>query len=313
MRRVVALGLMAALVFAGLAIAEGVTVTAHRGASGYLPELTLESYAMAHAQGVDYIEIDLVMTQDGVLITLHDLTLQGTTNVADVFPDRHREDGSWYAADFTLDEIKQLRVHERVRDDGTMTWPTRFPAELGDFRIPTFTEFVELVYGMNTSTGRDVGLYVELKHPDLHREHGLLMEEAVLEVLAEYPDVKAILQSFWIQAIEIFRELEADYPLAFLIWSPEQATEEALDEWAQLADGVNPMKGLVEANPEFVGWAHERGLFVHVWTFREDVLPDKYPTLEQELATFILQYLVDGVIIDQPDVAVRLLSGLGLR
>ena len=313
MRRVVALSLMVALVAGGLAFAEGVTVTAHRGASGYLPELTLESYAMAHAQGVDYIEIDLVMTQDGALITLHDLTLQGTTNVADVFPDRQREDGGWYAADFTLEEIKQLRVHERVRDDGTMTWPTRFPADLGDFRVPTFTEFVELVNGLNTSTGRDVGLYVELKHPDLHREHGLLMEEAVLDVLAAHPDVRAILQSFWIQALEVFRDLEADYPLAYLIWSPEQATEEALDEWALIADGVNPAKGLVEANPEFVTWAHERGLFVHVWTFRQDVLPDKYATLEQEIATFILQYGVDGVIIDQPDVAVRFLSALGTR
>ena len=313
MRRALAFTLIVGLLAGGLATAQEVTVTAHRGASGYLPELTLESYAMAHAQGVDYIEIDLVMTLDGVLITLHDLTLQGTTNVAEVFPDRQREDGAWYAADFTLEEIKQLRVHERVRDDGSMVWPGRFPSDLGNFRVPTFVEFIELVHGLNTSTGRDVGLYVELKHPNLHREHGLLMEETVLDDLSAYPDVKAILQSFWIEALERFRELGADYPLAFLLWSPDQATEEALDEWAALADGVNPAKGIVEANPEFVSWAHDRELFVHVWTFREDVLPDSYRSLEQELATFILQYHVDGVIIDHPDVALRLLSGLGLR
>ena len=87
------------------------TVIAHRGASGYLPEHTLEGVAMAHAMGADYIEQDVVLTRDDQLIVLHDLYLNAVTDVAATFPDRKREDGKHYAIDFTLEEIKTLRVH----------------------------------------------------------------------------------------------------------------------------------------------------------------------------------------------------------
>ena len=83
-------------------------VIAHRGASGYLPEHTLPAYALAHGMGADFIEPDLVLTRDGHLICLHDIYLQETTNVEQLFPDRARDDGRWYAADFTLDEIRRL-------------------------------------------------------------------------------------------------------------------------------------------------------------------------------------------------------------
>ena len=95
-------------------------VIAHRGASGYLPEHTLESYAMAYALGADYIEQDVVLTKDKVFICLHDIYLEPTTNVEELYPERKREDGHWYAADFTLEEVKKLRVHERSKADGTL-------------------------------------------------------------------------------------------------------------------------------------------------------------------------------------------------
>lgn len=314
MKRALVVTLTAMWVLAASVFAQGVTVTAHRGASGYLPELTLESFAMAHAQGVDFIEIDLIMSQDGALIVMHDFTLEATTNVEEVFPDRYRDDGKWHTIDFTLEEIKRLDVHERTGPDNAMMWPGRFPADLRGFRVPTFGEFIDLVDGLNRSTGRDVGLYVELKDPVLHAAHGLQMERAVLAELARYPDAKVIVQSFWIEALETLRiELGSDHTLAFLVFSPAQVTEEELDRLVGWVDGVNPMTGLVEANPDIVRWAHERGMFVHVWTFRADVLPAKYPTLEQEIATFALEYLVDGVITDHADVAVKVLSNLGLR
>ncbi len=314
MKRTLVLTLTVMWVLAASVSAQDVTVIAHRGASGYLPELTLESFAMAHAQGVDYIEIDLIMSKDGALVIMHDLTLEATTNVAEVFPDRHRDDGKWHAVDFSLEEIRRLDVHERTRTDGAMMWPDRFPADLGRFRVPTFGEFIDLVHGLNRSTGRDVGLYVELKDPVLHAEHGLQMEQAVLEELARYPDARVIVQSFWIEALETLRfELGSDHTLALLVRSPAQVTEAALDELAGWVDGVNPLKNLVEGNPEIVRWAHERGMFVHVWTFRADVLPGKYSTPEQEIAAFALLYQVDGVITDHPDVAVRVLDGLGMR
>ena len=87
-------------------------VIAHRGSSGYLPEHTLGSAVMAYASGADYLELDLVMSKDEHLMVLHDLTLNATTNVEQVFPDRAGKDGKYHAADFYLHEVKQLKVHE---------------------------------------------------------------------------------------------------------------------------------------------------------------------------------------------------------
>ena len=89
-------------------------VIAHRGASGYLPEHTLAAYALAHGQGADYVELDLVRTKDGAFVCLHDVYLDRTTNVAQVYPDRKREDGRWYAADLLLTEVRSLEALERL-------------------------------------------------------------------------------------------------------------------------------------------------------------------------------------------------------
>jgi len=103
-----------------------IDIIAHRGASGYLPEHTLEAYGAAYFMGSDYIEQDLVMPGDGVPICLHDLYLEPTTDVEEIFPERCRNDGRGYAADFTLEEIKMLKVHERTVN-GKPGFPDRFP------------------------------------------------------------------------------------------------------------------------------------------------------------------------------------------
>ena len=107
-------------------------VIAHRGASGYLPEHTLAAKAMAHAMGAGFIEQDVVLSRDGAAIVLHDIHLDSTTNVAQCFPDRARTDGRFYAIDFDLQEIRQLRVHERthldVKRNGLAVFTERFPA-----------------------------------------------------------------------------------------------------------------------------------------------------------------------------------------
>ena len=139
-------------------------VIAHRGASGYLPEHTLPAYALAHGMGADFIEPDLVLTRDGHLICLHDIYLQETTNAEQLFPDRARDDGRWYAADFTLDEIRRLQAEERL--------DSRFPKGASRFAVPAFTEMIELVQGLNGRTGRAVGIYPELKAPAWHRAEG---------------------------------------------------------------------------------------------------------------------------------------------
>jgi len=110
------------------AVAEPLVI-AHRGASGYLPEHTLAAKALAHGQGADYLEQDVVLTADDVPIVLHDIHLDSTTDVADRFPDRARPDGRWYAVDFSLAEVRQLAVGERLGRDGTAAFPGRFPAD----------------------------------------------------------------------------------------------------------------------------------------------------------------------------------------
>ena len=144
-------------------------VIAHRGASGYLPEHTLVSIALAHGMGAHYIEQDIVLSKDDQPIVLHDISLQAVTNVADIFPGRARTDGKYYAIDFDLAEIKRLKVIERIDvEKNTVIYPTRFPSYQSAFQIPTLSEEIELIQGLNHSTGKSVGLYVEIKEPEWH-------------------------------------------------------------------------------------------------------------------------------------------------
>ncbi|MCP4510624.1 MAG: hypothetical protein GY826_29975, partial [Fuerstiella sp.] len=139
-------------------------VIAHRGASGYLPEHTTEATALAHALGADFIEQDVVLSQDGVAVVFHDVTLEGITDVADVFPGRGRN-GRFYVFDFTLAELKQLNVSERYPSGNNLEANGRFPQKTGRFRLSTLEEHLQLIRGLNVSRGRDVGVYVEIKQP----------------------------------------------------------------------------------------------------------------------------------------------------
>ncbi len=283
-------------------------VIAHRGASGYLPEHTLPAYAAAYAYGADYIEPDCVMTRDGHLIALHDIHLEATTDVAERFPDRKRGDGRWYAADFTLAEIKTLQARERL--------PNRFPIGASRFEVPTLREVIELIQGMNRSTGRDVGIYPELKDPSWHRSQGLPMEEAMLAILKQYgyegPQARIFIQCFEPATLRRIREeLKSDLPMIQLIADSQKnslATEAGLDAIAQYATGIGPDKRIVEENPAVVQWAHARGLKVHPYTLRKDTVPGKYDSFDAELRQYYLEYDVDGVFVDHPDDAVRVLD-----
>ena len=300
---------MLALVAAGAAVSGGeaasgadreALVIAHRGASGYLPEHTLAAYALGYGQGADYVEPDLVLTRDGRFICLHDIHLESTTNVEQVFPDRQREDGRWYAADFDLREIRELRVHERLRG--------RFPQGDSSFAVPTFEEMIELVAGLNRSTGRRVGVYPELKAPDWHRREDLPMEQAFLDVARGYslgesgPPI--FVQSFEDGALRRLRELGSKLPHIMLLGRfPEnrKRAQERLDEIAGFANGIGPSKTILREQSGLVAMAHERGLKVHPYTFRADDVGDGFETLEEELELFVSQYGVDGVFTDFPD------------
>ncbi|MGB3292736.1 MAG: glycerophosphodiester phosphodiesterase family protein [Phormidesmis sp.] len=160
-------------------------VIAHRGASGDFPEHTLEAYRLAIYQGADFIEPDLVTTKDGVLIARHEPILDDTTNIADVFgPERQstkmldgEEVTAYFAEDFTLEEIKQLRA--------VQSRPYRNQEFNGEFEIPTFKEVIELVQEVSPLVGRNIGIYPETKHPTFFDEQGLSLEEALVETLVE--------------------------------------------------------------------------------------------------------------------------------
>jgi glycerophosphoryl diester phosphodiesterase len=305
MKTVVRLAMVLGMVVVGSgAWAEAPIVIAHRGASGYLPEHTLAAYAMAHAMGADYIEQDLVMTKDRRLVALHDIHLEGTTNVEDVYPNRAREDGRWYAADFTLAEIKQLAVHERTKK--------RFPVGKAHFGVPTFEEAIELIQGLNATTGREAGIYPELKNPTFHREAGLDIEPAALDVLTRYGyagrDAKVYIQCFEKESLMKLRDtLGTDLPLVLLISNHKaqatERTEAGLKAAARYVDGVGPNKGIIEKNPDFVDWAHGAGLVVHPYTIRDDELPAKYTSAAGELRQFFAGFGVDGIFTDFPDTA----------
>lgn len=309
-----------------------VIVIAHRGASGYLPEHTLEAKTLAHGMGADYIEQDLVLTKDNQPVVLHDIHLDTVTDVADVFPDRKRDDGRYYAIDFTLAEVKQLRVHERIDlKTGKAVFPGRFPLGKNEFRVPTLAEEIELIQGLNKSTGRRVGIYPEIKKPAWHRQEGKDISRIVLATLKQFgyrgKDDLCYLQCFDPKETRRLREeLDCQLRLVQLIgdndWSEAVAdfdklrTAEGLKQIAEYADGVGPwmphvLTGLdSKGEPvltELVKDAHASGLKVHPYTFRADSLPGYAESFDQVLRLFTEYADVDGVFSDFPDRAVSLL------
>ena len=269
-----------------------VAVIAHRGASGYLPEHTLAAYALGYAQGAQWIEPDVMLTADGIPIALHDLTLDRTTNVADVFPQRRREDGSHHAADFTLEEIRQLAVVERQ--------PGRFPHAA--FHPPRLDEVLALVDGLNRTIGRRVGVYPELKHPDLQPGVG----EAVLDALAAYA-LPVRIQSFDLAAL---RALETVHPRVALISDAAELTPDRLDEVAAFAMAIGISANSLHDGANIVEPAHARGLEVHAFTLRADRLAPGYETLADEVAA-LAELGVDAVFTDHPDQVRTALAVLG--
>ena len=298
-------------------------VIAHRGASGYLPEHTIAAKAMAYAQGADYIEQDLVMTKDDEVVVLHDHYLDTVTNVGDVFPNRAREDGRFYVIDFTLAEIRQLAVYERFMNSGGSKVPVfndRFPLEKSTFRVNTFAEEIELIQGLNTSTGRTVGIYPEIKSPAFHRQEGKDISAAVLKVLKDYgyrtKQDLVFLQCFdpyELQRIhqQLFAEMEMAVPLVQLLGTEPQfapaLSEVGLAQVAAYADGIGPSMFLV-VKPgsavkvtDLVDRAHELGMVVHPYTFRRDQLPEFVDDYQQLMKIFLDDVGVDGVFTDFPD------------
>ncbi len=301
-------------------------IIAHRGASGYLPEHTLAAATLAYAQGADYIEQDVVMTKDDRVIVLHDIHLETTTNVAEVFPGRARDDGRFYAIDFTLAEIRQLKAVERInRKTGQPVFPGRFPANQSRFFVPTLNEEIELIRGLNKVFNKNVGIYVEIKAPAWHQEEGKDLTRKTLDILYEYgyndAQSTCFIQCFDPATLKRLRfELKTALPLIQLIgensWNLSSAdytvlqTSEGLKEIAAYANGIGPwLKHIVtgvdaDNQPQIsdlVTNAQSLDLLVHPYTFRADQLPKHISSYEAFVRLFAFRIGVDGLFTDYVD------------
>lgn len=289
-------------------------VIAHRGASGYLPEHTLAAKALAFGMGADYLEQDVVASRDGALLVFHDLILDDMTDVASRFPGRARDDGHFYCIDFTLAEIRELRLGERRRPGGQgLRFPGRFPAEAGHFTIPTLEEELRFIQGLIRSTGRVVGIYPEVKEPAWHRQHGVDLGAGLLDVLAGFgyvtPQDPVFVQCF--DAAELRRlrvELGSRLRLVELIEGDRGVPAAAqLAEIARYANAIGPSLRLLA--PELPGAgglvaaAHGAGLAVHPYTLRREQLPPGCGDFDQALEMLYGRLGVDGLFTDFPDLA----------
>lgn len=305
-------------------------VIAHRGASGYLPEHTLAAKALAHAMHADFLEQDVVLSREGIPIVLHDIHLESTTDVERRFPDRARADGRFYAIDFSLDEIRQLRVHERSQRDQAgaevAVYPQRFPLESDLFRIPTLAEEIDLIAGLDRSRACRTGLYIELKSPNWHLAQGQDLALAILRVLDE-KDYAQRTQQVFLQCFDdrtlrrLRHDLKTPLPLIQLLgenaWGEDSAvdydylqTPQGLAYIASYAHGIGPWlmqiysgrheRGAAQLS-SLVHLAHAQNLQVHPYTFRTDELPEGIDSFQELLDIFVQDAGIDGLFTDFPD------------
>jgi glycerophosphoryl diester phosphodiesterase len=270
---------------------------AHRGASAYAPEHTLAAYKLALAQGADYVEQDLAVTKDGVLICLHDPTLERTTNVEQLFPDRAttvtwegKTSRSWLANDFTLAEIKRL-------DAGS--W---FDPKFANERIPTFDEAVALVKGQ-------AGFFPELKTPEVYAGRPVDFEKLVATALdthglrgtSAHPKSPVILQTFSEASAKKLAAMKIGVPIVLLLSDGKGWESPAkVKEWRPFVQGLGPAKAILEGNPKLVEWAHAEGMTVVPYTFRASNT-GRYSSVRAEMEHFLYTLGVDGVFTDNPD------------
>jgi glycerophosphoryl diester phosphodiesterase len=304
-------------------------IIAHRGASGYLPEHTLAAKALAYGQGADYLEQDVVLSKDGVPVIFHDTHIDTTTDVAKKFPGRQRADGRFYALDFTLSELKQLNVSERFNPKtGKAVFPRRFPVGVGSFCVVTLEEEIQFIQQLNRSTGRNVGIYPELKAPAWHRQEGLDLASAVLPILRRYgydaKDSACFVQCFELAEIKRLRgELAWKGKLIMLMGGKGKGpgetdftylqTDAGLAELAKLVDGIGPpissvVTGKTPAErkvTDLAARARKAGLLSHPYTLRADELPKCVATVDELLRVLFNEAKVDGLFTDFPDLCIK--------
>jgi len=275
------------------------TVVAHRGASAYAPEHTIAAYKLAIEMGADFVEQDLAVTKDGVLICLHDASLERTTNVEELFPDRGtsislegKTRRAWVANDFTLAEIKTL--------DAGSWFDKKFAGE----KIVTFDEAIALIRGK-------AGIFPELKTPEIYAGRDVKFEEMVAAALDKNglrgpkadPKTPVILQTFGQASARKLAQIKIGVPVVLLLGDDEGfKTAAQVTAWKGIVQGFGPAKNIVLHNPDFVKWAHAEGLSVTPYTFRAaDAAKSGYKDVTEEMSQYLYKFDVDALFTDNPD------------
>ncbi len=309
-------------------------IIAHRGASGYRPEHTLAAYQLAIELGADYIEPDLVITKDGVLIARHENEISATTDIAEHPEFAHLRttkiiDGEiitgWFTEDFTLAEIKTLRAQERIPQ--LRSFNTKYN---GIYTIPTLEEIIDLAEKKSIEKNRKIGIYPETKHPTYFQSIDLELETPLLTAL-EKTHVPVFIQSFEVSNLKTLAK-KTNIPLVQLIndsgkpydfvMSDNPRTYQHMSkpaglrkiaEYAQ-AIGVNKnliiprdSQGKLISPTSLVNHAHKENLLVHAWTFRNEnyFLPLDFQDNPQEEYKLFFELGIDGVFSDFIDTAVN--------
>ncbi|MGV8945181.1 MAG: glycerophosphodiester phosphodiesterase [Lutibacter sp.] len=295
-------------------------IIAHRGASGYLPEHTLPAKAMAYAMGADYLEQDIVLSKDNVPIVIHDIHLETVTDVKSKFPKKKRNDGRFYVIDFTFEELKQLNVSERFDPiTNKAIFPDRFPMFTSTFKLHSLQEEIELIKGLNKSTGKNIGIYPEIKEPAFHQNEGKDISKIVLKILNDYgyktKDDSCILQCFDAEELKRIRfEFKSDLFLVQLMEFEKE--EEKLVDIATYADGIGPWyQQIIKGKDKKGNWmisdlvekAHKYNLKVHAYTFRADQL-DGFKSFDELLQVALYEANIDGIFTDFPNKAIAFIN-----
>lgn len=318
-------------------------IIGHRGASGERPEHTRVAYELAIEQGADYIEPDLVLSKDGILMVRHENEISQTTNVSTKrqFADRFttkiidgQEISGWFTEDFTYNELKTLRAKERLAE----LRPANRDYD-NEFSIMSFEEVLKFIQRMEQKTGRVIGVYPEMKHPSYFKSIGLPHQETLLKQLNifGYRDASdaVFIQSFEVGPlktlsnatdIRLVQLVHDEYPPPDRpnITAEAMISPAGLKRIAAYADAIGAAKSLVigrnllgrlDTPTSLVKNAHDNGLLVHIWTMRAEnyFLPEGMKSslnLRElgDLKSEIRAYRdagVDGFFTDHPGLALE--------
>lgn len=280
-------------------------IIAHRGASGLMPEHTLEGYALALEQGADVIEPDLVCTRDGHLVCRHDRNLLRSTDVATrpEFSTRRRE-GDWWVEDFDLAELSALRA--------VQPFPARDHTHDGRYRIPSFAGALLWAETAARQRRAKVRLYPELKSPAYFTARGAdpLTRFSTLALQRNPARVELWLQSFEVAPLLALRET-AEVPV-FLLLDRKAPWRRLLPKYAGKLDGFGVDKCLLQdvdgSSSGLVEQAHDLGLQIHAFTYRDDHPAAGFASVLEELdVAFAIG--VDALFCDFPVTALRWRDG----